>query len=58
MAELLTAHLRVKGILWGAAGAIVLRVVLVAFALTLLQIPYLKLVSAFLLLWIGIKCLW
>jgi YjbE family integral membrane protein len=53
----LPAHLRVKGILWGTAGAIVLRVVLIAFALTLLQVPFLKLVGAALLLWIGIKLL-
>jgi YjbE family integral membrane protein len=53
----LPAHLRLKGILWGTAGAIVLRVVLIAFALTLLQIPFLKLVGAALLLWIGVKLL-
>ena len=45
------------GILWGTAGAIGLRVVLIFFALTLLQIPYLKIVGAALLLWIGIKLL-
>lgn len=50
-------HLRLKGILWGTAGAIVLRVVLIAFALTLLAIPFLKLVGAVLLLWIGVKLL-
>jgi YjbE family integral membrane protein len=48
---------RTKGILWGTAGAIILRVILIAFALTLLQVPYLKLVGAILLLWIGIKLL-
>ena len=48
---------RTKGILWGTVGAILLRVVLIFFALTLLQIPYLKLVGAALLLWIGIKLL-
>lgn len=48
---------RTKGILWGTAGAIILRVVLIAFALTLLQVPYLKLVGAALLVWIGIKLL-
>ena len=48
---------RTKGILWGTAGAIVLRVVLIFFALTLLAIPYLKLVGAVLLLWIGVKLL-
>ena len=46
--------LRTKGILWGTAGAIVLRVILIAFALTLLAIPFLKLVGAALLLWIGV----
>jgi len=49
--------LRTKGILWGTAGAIVLRVILIYFALTLLAIPYLKLVGAALLLWIGVKLL-
>jgi YjbE family integral membrane protein len=45
------------GILWGTAGAIALRVVLIFFALSLLTIPLLKLVGALLLLWIGIKLL-
>lgn len=48
---------RRAGILWGTAGAIVLRVVLIFFALTLLAVPYLKLVGAILLFWIGIKLL-
>ncbi len=48
---------RTKGILWGTAGAILLRVVLIAFALTLLAIPFLKLVGAVLLVWIGVKLL-
>lgn len=48
---------RTKGIIWGTAGAIVLRVILIFFALTLLAIPYLKLVGAALLLWIGVKLL-
>jgi YjbE family integral membrane protein len=48
---------RTKGILWGTAGAIVLRVILIFFALTLLAIPYLKLVGAALLIWIGVKLL-
>ena len=46
---------RKKGIIWGTAGAIILRVILVAFAVTLLQIPFLKLVGGALLLWIGYK---
>ena len=45
------------GIIYGTIGAIVLRVVLIAFALTLLAIPYLKLVGAILLVWIGVKLL-
>ncbi|MBA3477721.1 MAG: TerC family protein [Lautropia sp.] len=45
------------GILWGTAGAIILRVILIFFALTLLAIPYLKIVGALLLLWIGVKLL-
>jgi YjbE family integral membrane protein len=48
---------RTKGIIWGTAGAIVLRVALIFFALTLLKISYLKLVGAALLVWIGIKLL-
>ncbi len=48
---------RMKGILWGTAGAIILRVVLIAFAVVLLQVPFLKLVGGLLLLWIGVKLL-
>lgn len=51
----LPAKQRMQGILWGTAGAIVLRVALIAFALTLLGVPFLKLVGAILLAWIGIK---
>jgi YjbE family integral membrane protein len=45
------------GILWGVVGAIGLRVVLIFFALQLLAVPYLKVVGALLLLWIGVKLL-
>ena len=48
---------RTQGILWGTAGAIVLRIVLIFFALTLLAIPFLKIVGALLLIWIGVKLL-
>ena len=48
---------RTMGILWGTAGAIVLRVILIFFALTLLAIPFLKIVGAILLVWIGVKLL-
>ena len=53
----LPPNLRTKGILWGTAGAIVLRVVLIFFALTLLKLPFLKLVGGVLRLWIGITLL-
>lgn len=48
---------RKLGILWGMVGAIGLRVILILFAVTLLAVPYLKLVGAALLLWIGTKLL-
>jgi YjbE family integral membrane protein len=48
---------RRKGILWGVAGAIALRIVLIFFALQLLALPLLKVAGALLLLWIGIKLL-
>ena len=53
----LPAKQRTQGILWGTAGAIVLRIVLIFFALTLLAIPFLKIVGALLLVWIGVKLL-
>jgi YjbE family integral membrane protein len=46
---------RRRGIMWGTAGAIILRIALVAFAVTLLQIPFLKFTGGILLLWIGYK---
>ena len=48
---------RTQGIIWGTVGAIVLRVILIFFALTLLAIPYLKIIGALLLVWIGVKLL-
>ncbi|MEO6024304.1 MAG: TerC family protein [Burkholderiales bacterium] len=45
------------GVLFGSAGAIVLRIILTFFAVSLLHYPYLKIVGALLLLWIGIKLL-
>lgn len=43
------------GIVWGAAGAIALRVMLITVAVALLTVPLLKLVGGLLLLWIGVK---
>ncbi len=51
----LPAKQRKQGIIYGTIGAIVLRVILIAFALALLAIPYLKIVGAALLLWIGVQ---
>ena len=43
------------GIIWGAMGAIVLRIILTFFAVQLLALPYLKIVGGILLVWIGVK---
>lgn len=48
---------RNQGIFWGVFGAIALRVILISFALTLLAIPFLKIIGALLLIWIGVKLL-
>lgn len=53
----LPRKLRMQGILWGTIGAIVLRIALIAFAVNVLQMPYLKLAGGLLLLWIGIRLL-
>ena len=50
-------NLRFKGIVWGTVGAIVVRIGLIAFAVTLLTLPYLKIIGGVLLLWIGTKLL-
>ena len=51
----LSRRQRQKGIFWGVLGAVVLRIALTFFAMTLLVYPYLKLIGGALLLWIGIK---
>src|SRR5439155_25421793 len=51
----LSRRQRRYGIFWGVLGAIVLRVVLTFFAMTLLANSYLKLIGGALLIWIGIK---
>ncbi|MGS0893631.1 TerC family protein [Burkholderia stagnalis] len=51
----LPANQRLRGVIWGTAGAILLRVVLISFAVALLDVPFLKLGGGLLLLWIGIK---
>lgn len=46
---------RTKAIIIGTVGAILARVLLLAIALYLMSLPWLKIVGALLLLWIGIK---
>ena len=53
----LPKHQRLTGILWGTAGAIILRVILVFFATSLMDIPGLRLIGGILLIWIGMKLL-
>lgn len=51
----LPPHQRRWGVVWGAGGAILLRIVLTFFAISLLDLPWLKIVGGVLLLWIGVK---
>ena len=56
-ARSLPPHQQKKAIAWGAGAAIAMRVVLTLFAVALLQLPYLKMIGAVLLIWIGIQLL-
>ena len=42
---------------WGSGAAVAMRIVLTVFAVALLQLPYLKMIGAALLLWIGVQLL-
>lgn len=42
---------------WGSGAAVAMRIVLTLFAVALLQLPYLKMIGAVLLLWIGVQLL-
>jgi YjbE family integral membrane protein len=46
-----------QAVIWGSGAAVVMRIILTVVALQLLQLPYLKLIGAVLLLWIGIQLL-
>ena len=46
-----------KAIFYGSAAAIVMRIVLTIGAVQMLQVPYLKIVGALALLWIGVQLL-
>lgn len=56
-ARSLPARQQKQAIFWGSGAAIVMRIILTLFAVALLAMPYLKLVGAVLLLWIGAKLL-
>ncbi|MDD4600674.1 hypothetical protein SDC9_11339 [bioreactor metagenome] len=51
----LSAQQQKQAMLWGSAGAVVLRIVLTFGAVLLLQIPYLQLVGGIMLVWIAAK---
>ena len=51
----LSPEQRKKGIFWGVAGAVSLRVVLTTFAALVMNLPWLKFVGGLLLVWIAVK---
>jgi len=56
-ARTLKPEQRGKAIFWGSAAAIVMRIVLTIVAIKLLTMPFLKMVGAFLLVYIGVDLL-
>lgn len=56
-ARSLPAHHQKKAVFWGSAAAVAMRIVLTVVAVEMLRLPYLKLVGAALLLWIGVQLL-
>jgi YjbE family integral membrane protein len=54
-ARSLPPHQQKKAIFWGSAAAIVMRVVLTIIALEMLKWPYLKIIGALLLVYIGVS---
>jgi YjbE family integral membrane protein len=53
----LPANQQKKAIFWGSAAAIILRVILTITAVQLLTLPYLKIIGAVLLIYIGVQLL-
>lgn len=51
----LPEHLRMKAMIWGSAGAIILRLAMTLVAVQLLAMPYLQFIGGVLLLWIAAK---
>ncbi len=56
-ARSLPAEQQRKAIIYGAGAAILIRIVLTSFAAALLTVPWVNIVGAILLLWIGLKLL-
>ncbi len=56
-ARQLPADQQKKAIFWGSAAAIIMRVILTVVAVQLLTVPYLKIIGAVLLFWIGVQLL-
>src|ERR1035437_1716128 len=56
-ARSLSPRQQMRAVGWGSGAAVALRIVLTLFAVALLQLPYLKLLGAVLLLWIGVQLL-
>lgn len=56
-ARTLKPEQRNKAIFWGSAAAIVMRIVLTIVAIQLLTLPYLKIIGAILLVYIGVDLL-
>jgi YjbE family integral membrane protein len=56
-ARTLKAEQQKKAIFWGSAAAIVMRIVLTVVAIQLLTLPYLKILGAVLLVYIGVDLL-
>lgn len=56
-ARTLKAEQQKKAIFWGSAAAIVMRIVLTIVAIQLLALPYLKIIGAVLLVYIGVDLL-
>ncbi|MFZ2294160.1 MAG: TerC family protein [Polaromonas sp.] len=56
-ARTLKPEQRGKAIFWGSAAAIVMRIILTIVAIQLLSLPYLKIVGAILLVYIGVDLL-
>jgi YjbE family integral membrane protein len=56
-ARSLPANQQKQAILWGTAGAVILRILLTVVAVKLMALPWIQIVGGLLLLWIGVQLL-